>query len=85
MTTVGFGDIYPKTTLGKIVGCFCCIFGVVVITLPVPIIANNFNRYFEKKRRMDKIRKEKEIEESLKINLMNASKTEFLNETFYFS
>lgn len=50
MTTVGYGDYVPVTGVGKVVGCFCAITGVLFIALPVPVIVSNFAYYYSKER-----------------------------------
>jgi len=42
MATVGYGDMVPQTSLGRLVGCVTILAGIVLIALPVAIVGGKF-------------------------------------------
>ena len=42
LTTVGYGDIYPVTTAGKIITMISSIFGIAIVALPAGIITAGY-------------------------------------------
>ncbi|KAL3315361.1 hypothetical protein Ciccas_006003 [Cichlidogyrus casuarinus] len=47
LTTVGFGDMVPKSPGGYLVGSLTAISGCILTGLAIPIIGNNFNTYYK--------------------------------------
>ena len=52
LLTVGYGDIYPVTVAGKIVGMIITMLGVGLVAIPTGIISAGFVEQYEKLRRM---------------------------------
>jgi voltage-gated potassium channel len=50
LTTVGYGDIYPHTVLGKICGALTSIAGIGLIAMPTGILAASFSNAFQRSR-----------------------------------
>lgn len=52
-TTVGYGDIYPITPLGKLLSGIICLVGVAMVAIPTGIISSSFINIIQKKERRE--------------------------------
>ncbi len=50
LTTVGYGDVYPITPLGKFLGSIIAILGIGLFALPAGILASGFSEQIQKKK-----------------------------------
>ncbi|MBP5290236.1 MAG: ion transporter [Paludibacteraceae bacterium] len=57
LTTVGYGDIYPTSDLGRVVSMFSAVFGVAIIALPSGVITAS---YMDELKQMKEQKPEKE-------------------------
>ena len=48
MTTVGYGDIYPVTVLGRLIAMISSLFGIAVVALPAGIITAGYMNEIQK-------------------------------------
>jgi len=50
LTTVGYGDVYPVTAMGKLLSGIISILGIILIALPSGIISSGFIKEYEKEK-----------------------------------
>jgi hypothetical protein len=43
MTTVGYGDFFPKTVFGRFIDVFLVIWGTFIVSLMVVVLTNTLN------------------------------------------
>ncbi len=53
LTTVGYGDIYPVTVLGRIVGALIAILGIGMVAIPTGIISSGFMEHIQRNKSQD--------------------------------
>ncbi|MDX2195874.1 MAG: ion transporter [Cytophagales bacterium] len=59
LTTVGYGDTYPMTGMGRVLGSMVAMMGVMIVAIPTAIISSSFVQKMEEtkyKKRMSDIR-----------------------------
>ena len=54
LTTIGYGDTYPITTAGKMIGTGVAVLGIAVYAIPAGIMASAFTEELRKKRQKPK-------------------------------
>ena len=70
LTTVGYGDLYPKTGFGQLIACACAVCGLVTLALPIGVIAASFNSYYSHHKYVSKHIKDHKsckVEENMKL------------------
>ena len=50
LTTVGYGDVYPISSLGQILGSLVTVLGIGMVALPSGILASAFSEQMRRKR-----------------------------------
>ncbi|HEY9808793.1 MAG TPA: ion transporter [Halomicronema sp.] len=54
LTTVGYGDVYPITAMGKFFGSMLAFIGIGLFALPAGIIASGFSEEVQRKKELNK-------------------------------
>ena len=66
LTTVGYGDIYPITPIGRVLGAIIAILGIGMVAVPTGILSAGFVEVLEKKNQKDPEEAESQSETSKK-------------------
>ena len=61
LLTIGYGDIYPITTLGKIFSIFITFLGVGMVAIPTGIISAGFVDQYSRLKRMSEYAREEDV------------------------
>ena len=65
LTTVGYGDAYPITPIGKIIGSVVTLLGIGMFALPSGILASSFSERMRQRRESMQSRIDQALEDSL--------------------
>lgn len=82
LTTVGYGDVYPITALGKLLGAGTALLGVCTVALLTGIVANSFANQMTRKRAVFEAEVHKALAEDRHIDETEAEALERLRIEF---
>ena len=61
LTTVGYGDIYPISTVGRIITMISSLFGIAIVALPAGIITAGYMKELEKDKKEENKQEDKNL------------------------
>jgi hypothetical protein len=65
MTTLGYGDIVPVTPFGYVIGGMCAVTGLIFMSLPIPVIVNNFTTFYAQAKARQQLKEYTEAQKAL--------------------
>eukprot|EP00116_Pleurobrachia_bachei_P001955 sb/3462217/ len=68
VTTVGYGDLAPKSTIGRLIGSIAVVLGIVILALPMTVIVSKFNESYgdvKRKTEQDQLKRRERERETL--------------------
>ncbi|XP_015213414.1 potassium voltage-gated channel subfamily S member 2 [Lepisosteus oculatus] len=75
MTTVGYGDVVPRTIAGKLTASACILAGILVVVLPITLIFNKFSHFYKRQKQLEIAMRSCDFDEGMKevpsVNLRN--------------
>ena len=45
MTTLGYGDVYPTSLAGRLLGVLCVASGIITLVLPIPVVSMHYDHF----------------------------------------
>ncbi|MGI9335296.1 MAG: ion transporter [Gammaproteobacteria bacterium] len=65
LTTVGYGDVVPATTAGKIIGASIMILGIGMVALPAGMLASRFSSELHRRRQLFRASVERALQDGM--------------------
>jgi hypothetical protein len=50
ITSVGYGDLYPITPIGRILSCICALFGAATMGMLISVLVDRYQRVYNRKK-----------------------------------
>ena len=75
LTTVGYGDIYPVTVVGRLVSMMSSLFGIAIVALPAGIITAGYMEELVKRREFSEEFWRKKKSETVRIVMMHKNRS----------
>lgn len=86
MTTVGYGDFYPRTTFGRIIDVILVIWGTFIVSLMVVVLTNTLNMDQSEKRALivlNRLEAKKALKEAAALLITHTCKKYLLKKSIY--